>query len=437
MRGLEFLVLSVFTLLLYCGWLFVIVKVYRHIDGGKLLTPLKLLVGLSLSLAPFHEALVYPLMKNECSRNGRIVTYTTPSAIPRDLLIDGAFYKLPSRYPLSDLFSSGALDSVTFGINGHYGEGGEIKSAAELYDANPFSLRISNSSDVSCGPFFDFASKSELPGFSVTEENNCLAISKENIPNRYIHISKKDETDRSWRTAFHAIEWKNVNYDLVENTEKKPILELREFAHGGLKLPILMGVFSVGAYTCKAEDNPHKTLMGILHAQGKSSNNTKIFADYSRSQVSALTHRYWGFELPEKIYSYEVRFWDDDGLSSKKSPLSVTLNIPKHNAPVKITLESNATIEWHIEAADEQFVLAENLFPKEGSTVSGLAIQQIWPYGEKEVAGNPLRRFYSERIMAAEREAIFSKRHCKISYHAKSAATTLDINSCNDAITAR
>lgn len=104
MFALGVLLSILITIFLYCGWLFIILKIYQLISCSKAYIPLKIIIAFFLAIIPFHNVLVYPLIENECSLRGGTITHTQNRTYPRNISIKGNYNNLSSNQPLSDSF---------------------------------------------------------------------------------------------------------------------------------------------------------------------------------------------------------------------------------------------------------------------------------------------------------------------------------------------
>jgi len=428
MLGLGFLFFSALTVLLYLGWLALIVKIFRPIEGHRFFVPVKLLAATLLALAPLYEALVYPLIRNECNLNGRGVSYANDASLDRDLVIEGQHYGLKSSYPVLEMFSTGRIDSVHFGKNTSYGESNGIVSAAQIYDGNGFDLRVAGPENVACGPYYKYVS--EQQHFSPIERSKCLAFSRSSRPESYIRVSRSTEIRRPWRTAFHSIEWKNTKFDLVSPTENKPIHELREFTHKGLSFPILLNLTSIGDFSCRAEKAPDVILSELL-PEGKQPNEKDgLSKEFMISRLEVLTNKFWKFDVPEKVFLFKVRVFDHNHLSSAKTPLSVKLNVRKRDTPILLETMSNSSVDWIIQTDQEQTVFVEQFVPNNGDTVQGVPQKQVWKFSDNEKKQNYLLMFYYNKILRLKLDAIQQHRYCEVVRVPQNVTTTLELDSC-------
>ena len=429
MLGLAFLFFSALTILLYLGWLALIIKLFRPIEGHLFIVLAKLLAATLLALAPLYKVLVYPLIGNECNLNGRSVSYSKDASPERDLVIEGQHYGLKSSFPVLEMFSAGRIDSVHFGRNTSYGESNGIVSVAQIYDGNGFDLRVAGSDNVACGPYYKYVS--EQQGFPSIERNICLAFARSSHPESYLRVSKSSETRRSWRTAFHPIEWKNTKFDLVSPAGNKPIHELREFTHKGLNFPILLNLSSIGDFSCRAEKTPDIVLTELLPEGKQLNGNDSLSKEFLISRLEVLTNKFWKFDVPEKVFLFKVKVFDHNHLSSAKMPLSVTLNVQKQGMPILLEIMNNSSVDWVIHADQEQTVFVEQFVPNNSDTVQGVPDKQVWKFSDNEKKQNYLLMFYYNKIMKVKIDAIQQHRSCEVVRVPQNVTTTLVLDSCN------
>lgn len=391
--------------------------------------PVKLLAAIILALTPLYEALVYPLILNECNRNGRGVSYSNNVNLERNLVIDGKYYSLKSSQPVLEMFSTGRIDSVHFGRNTSYGESNNIVSAAQIYDGDEFDLRVSGPEDVACGPFYRYVSERQN-GYPI-EEIKCLAFSGSIRPESYIGVSQSFEIRRTWRTAFKAIEWKYTKFDFVTPSQTKQIHELKEFSHKGLSFPILLNLSSIGSYSCKAEKAPDVVVAELLTERNLLDKKAGLSKEFSISRLKELTNKFWKFELPEKVYLFQIGVYDNNNLSSARTPLSVTLNAPKRDYPIIFEIKNNSFVDWVIQSDKEQTVFVEQFAPKQGDTVQGLPKNQVWKFDNNEIKENYLLMFYYKEIRQLKLDAVKQHRFCEVVWVPRSVRTTPEFDSCD------
>lgn len=430
MFALGVLLSILITIFLYCGWLFIILKIYQLISCSKAYIPLKIIIAFFLAIIPFHNVLVYPLIENECSLRGGTITHTQNRTYPRNISIKGNYNNLSSNQPLSDLFLKGMFESVYIDDNSSYGESSYFISAAEIHDGKAFDLRVTDISKIECGPYYSFIAR--YPDFSPVKSTNCIGLYRSSRPEEYIKMSKATEIENSIRTAFHTIEWITTKYDLVNSDTTTPIVELREFQHTGLELPFLLNLWSVGDFSCKAENTPDITLMKLLKLKETPPKQTAPLKDFALFKLHDLTKSFWGFEIPDKVYYYDVAVYDNNYLALDGNRLSVTLIIPKRDAPVLLQLMNDKPIDWIIRSDDDQIVLVEQFVPNSSDTVQGVPKNQIWKFDENEKKSNHLLMFFHQKIMNAIMNSIEQNRYCKMIRIPKDIATTFELDHCDN-----
>jgi hypothetical protein len=294
-------------------------------------------------------------METACNTNGRVVQLTSEPFSTGNVVVSGRHYGVSS---VVDLLATRQIESIHLMPTAEYGDARRIATTAEIHDGRAFNLRASNPEDPACAPYYEMLARSGSSAAGYT--GVCVAFGYESLPKAYLKVSELHRLERSWRTAFHAVEWKGVRLEQVSEGETKPLLEVREFKHAGFPFPLLLGVTPIGDFSCRADKDALSAVASVVPANTVPRERASFSKAELAAQLKSLEEHFWGFRFPTDLHSYNVWVFDHGTYAQGGSALDIQVDVQHHDRPVLLTLSSNAKAKWTVNGgAGDQMVLVE------------------------------------------------------------------------------
>lgn len=413
------------------GWALAIYLAHKTYISKKLNNTEKKLTYIALvaaSILPFHNILAYPLIVQECNSYGGEESFENDQAIPKDIAIDGYIYNLHERYPVSELLLNETVNSIYYAPNSRFGEGADIKSAAENYGSSPFILKSANTTDVACGPFYHYARNEEIEYHSDKSKEKCIAYEQGEPTDSHLKVRKTVSNERSIRTLWHNIEWTKITYEIVSKNSIKKIHEIRDFDYKGLAYPVFVNWFSFASYSCTADTDAYITLKKILHLDTQSQPVRKISMQASKDHLSLLQKAYFGFEIPKDAQKYDIQIYDSEYFSSPEQPLKINIYTPKLEVPILLILGTNRFAEWNVKPLENNQIFVELKSQSRENKLWGVESTHIIETKVESNINNHLLKFYSGRLSSINFDPIY----CSISGKVNNIETKIDLSVCTN-----
>jgi hypothetical protein len=426
MLGLAYLFLSAITCGLYFAWIALLVWVFRRTPSSLFVRTPALLFGVVLAALPISSALVRPLMETACNTSGRVVQLSNSAVSARAVVASGRHY---GDISVVDLLATREIESVHLMRTAEYGDARRVATTAGIHDGREFSLRASNPNDPACAPYYKMLAQAGSSAVAYTDV--CPAFGYEPIPETHLKVSELHRRERSWRTAFYAIEWEGVRLEQVSKGETTPLLEVREFKHPGFRFPLLLGVTPIGDFACRADKNTLSAVASVTPANTTHRERATFSKGQLADQLHSLEERFWGFRFPNELHIYEIWVFDHANHAKGSKSLDIQVDVQRHDHPVLLELTSNAKANWTVTGnSSDQMILVQTGASHEHQQVVGVPHTQVWSLDAEQPSAPPLLKFYLGRMLATKGHNIQAGRHCKVIHRAKDVTTKFSVHRC-------
>ncbi len=364
MLGLLVLFLLAVTVALFGVWVYFSCKLFVWLGGrGGFCSHLVFrgFITLFLVALPLHNALIYPLIENECQSRGQAIVYKKLKNTPDMVLFDRAPSDVIDMYATTKLLESTAIKSI-YSTATTYGIDQDIRNRAGMKGDKDRMLALSDQGDINCGPFYKFLG-SEV-GNQYLEQvriptSKCLAMANPKLSIDYLKVTALEEQQFSWRQMFHPIHWRIVRYEKIANGAAELLAEIKEFDHPGFGYPVLLEFFHLGSYSCKSQRKAIEVLFDILGVSDSTSEDIQMpwSRDFAHTKYLELRNKAMGFPLPEGVFIHEVHVTSGgNNISTSSRPYQITLNVHDHNQPVLVRLAGGHGADfvvWNISTKSE------------------------------------------------------------------------------------
>ncbi|OOG44624.1 hypothetical protein B0B52_05760 [Polaromonas sp. A23] len=386
-----------------------------------------MLVGVVLALLPISSALVHPLMETACNANGRVVQLSSAPFSAGAVVISGRHYSASS---VVDLLATRQIGSVHVMPTAEYGDARRIATTAEIHDGRAFSLRASRPDDPACAPYYEMLARSGASPAGY--DGVCAAFGYEPPPKAYFKVSELHRRERSWRTAFHEIEWEGVQLEQVSEGNSQPLLEVREFKHPGFPFPLLLGVTPIGNFACRADKNAQSAVASVMPANTVPHKPVSYSKTQLAKQLKLLDEHFWGFRFPTEVHRYEISVFDHEHHAKGGNALDIQIDVQHHELPVLLSLSNNARANWTVtgDTGGQRVLVATGGVSPELQHVVGVPESQVWSRHTDLPSTPPLHKFYLSRAFTTTRNSIEAGRNCQVTHVAKGITTRISVQGC-------
>ena len=425
MLGLAYLFLSVVTLVLYIAWLALLVWVFRRMPKAPLLRAPIILVGAFLALVPMSGALVRPLVELACDQRGRVVQLSSEPVGTGAVVVSGLHYNSSS---VMDLLATRQIESIHVLPRAEFGDARQIATTADIHDGRAFSLRASTPDDPACAPYYQMLVQSgpQPVGYA----GACAAFGNEPAPEEYLKVSEMHRRERSWRTAFYAIDWKGVRLERVSQGETRPVLEVREFSHSGTAFPLLLGLTPIGSFACRADKTALSAVASVIPANLVHHERATFSKAQLAERLKSLEERFWGFRFPDEVYNYNIWVYDGAFHARGGKAMDIQVDVQRHDLLVILYLSSNAKPNWTVLGGSSDQMILVNANLGDPHKVEGVPRAQVWNYDEDPASTSALKKYFLSRVVTVISRSISAGRHCKLEHRAIGTTTSITVQGC-------
>lgn len=386
------------------------------------------LFALIISLLPLHGFIAIPLAKIECknTKKEHIIT-TFDDNVPVHIEINNAPPELSTLKSISELLNSGKIKSIRY--TGNKNDFVSSLASESIHSSNgpheltiqnkrtvndPIVLSLSNSNDIACGPFYNrlrfaYYANPTNPENSIESltipTTKCIAISREELAEPKLMITKVTQPTSSWRTLFYETPWERTLFEVHNQGQKILLAETKSFQHKSNEFIFFPKHIQrrlqreYGYFKC----TPEKSLLVMLDTIYKTNNHAQHSNKLTRELADDLfkkidRSRY--LTPPDKNrHFHEINIYPGKLNTTEEKPANFSLNIGHHDKPVFIYIENRTYTEIEISTEDDDQELHVYIVNTIGTTkLTGRKPNstQIWQRGDNVFEKSTAPNFYDK-----------------------------------------